>query len=66
MNYDTSAKKLEKLDETMRAMQQRVNAEISDAHLLYSHGNTDMIRKITAFNNLSRILEQTADKVTLL
>ncbi len=63
VNYDTSARKLDRMDEAMRAMQQRVATEISDAHLLYSHGNMDVIRKITAFNNLSRILEQTADKV---
>jgi len=63
VNYDTSARKLDRMDEAMRGMQQRVATEISDAHLLYSHGNMDVIRKITAFNNLSRILEQTADKV---
>ena len=63
MNYDTSTRKLDRMDEAMRTMQLRVAAEISDAHLLYSHGNTDVIRKITAFNNLARILEQTADKV---
>ena len=65
VNYDTSTRKLDRMDEAMRTMQLRVATEINDAHLLYSHGNTDVIRKITAFNNLARILEQTADKVLL-
>lgn len=51
------------MEDALRGMLERVTTEINDAQLMQQHGNTEAIRKITAFNNLSRILDQTADKV---
>lgn len=65
INYDTSQRKITKVEDTLRSMQEKVSCEISDGQLMQAHGSTEAIRKITAFNNLARILEQTADKVRI-
>lgn len=65
INYDTSQRKISKVEDALRNMQERVSCEISDGQLMQAHGSTEAIRKITAFNNLARILEQTADKVRI-
>lgn len=63
MTYDTSAQRVERLQNNLLGVQDQIVAHVAEAEMAVRKGNAEAQRRIAAFTHLSRILQQTADKV---
>lgn len=64
VTYDTSAKKICRVEEALNALMDKFNQEHIDALAQSQHGNAEAQRKVATLTNLLRILTHTADKVS--
>lgn len=63
VTYDTSAKKICRVEEALNALMDKFNQEHIDALALSQQGNAEAQRRVATLTNLLRILTHTADKV---
>jgi hypothetical protein len=63
VTYDTSPQKVERLQSNLVSVQDQIVAHIAEAEMAVRKGNAEAQRRIAAYAHLSRILQQTADKV---